>query len=176
MIAQKREVMLIDNLVLDTHEYGDMHPGGKFVITKNIGRDISKFFYGGYSMVNGPGAERPHQHSFNALKIAQAMIIGIVEGQQTCSETVLTTVVDKKAVNAKDFSFCFQTMDSKPVENFRDWHSGLEMIGKHYLVCSVEHPNVKRHYTICNTLIPEFYSEITRVTDAAINGGKPDFN
>jgi cytochrome b involved in lipid metabolism len=28
------------------------HPGGKFVVEANIGRDISKFFYGGYSMEN----------------------------------------------------------------------------------------------------------------------------
>jgi cytochrome b involved in lipid metabolism len=26
------------------------HPGGKFVIEHNIGRDVSKFFYGGYSL------------------------------------------------------------------------------------------------------------------------------
>lgn len=84
--------------------------------------------------------------------------------------------MDKKEVNAKDFSFCFETIDRKPVENFREWHSDLEMIGKHYLVSSAEHPNVQRHYTICNTLIPEFYYDITRVMDEAINGGKPDFN
>ena len=29
MLAEKRELVLIDNLVLDTHEYGDFHPGGK---------------------------------------------------------------------------------------------------------------------------------------------------
>ncbi len=56
MISAKRELVLIDNLVLDVHEFDGMHPGGKFVIQNNIGRDISKFFYGGYVMVNGVGS------------------------------------------------------------------------------------------------------------------------
>lgn len=60
MISAKRELVLIDNLVLDVHEFDGMHPGGKFVIQNNIGRDISKFFYGGYVMVNGVGNEPPY--------------------------------------------------------------------------------------------------------------------
>jgi len=82
MIAAKREIVIIDNLVLDVHEYDGIHPGGKFVFQNNIGRDISKFFYGGYVMVNGPGAEKPHQHSYNALKIAKDMVIGVLKGQE----------------------------------------------------------------------------------------------
>lgn len=30
--------------------YMDNHPGGKFLLEHNIGRDISKFFYGGYGL------------------------------------------------------------------------------------------------------------------------------
>jgi len=42
--------VLLDDLVLDVAEYMDNHPGGKFLIEHNIGRDISKFFYGGYGL------------------------------------------------------------------------------------------------------------------------------
>jgi cytochrome b involved in lipid metabolism len=36
--------------VLDVTKFLNEHPGGKFVLEHNIGRDISKYFYGGYSM------------------------------------------------------------------------------------------------------------------------------
>ena len=40
--------MIFDNLVLDLNGYENIHPGGRFNLQHNIGRDISKFFYGGY--------------------------------------------------------------------------------------------------------------------------------
>jgi len=46
-------LVILDNIVLDVHEFQDFHPGGKFLLKKNAGRDISKFFYGGYKMVHG---------------------------------------------------------------------------------------------------------------------------
>ena len=54
----------------------------------------------------------------------------------------MTTIVERKAVNQNDFSFCFQSSDGKPTEHFRKWHESLEMIGKHYLVSSAALPNV----------------------------------
>jgi cytochrome b involved in lipid metabolism len=41
---------LLDNLVLNVGNFAAVHPGGRFVIDQNIGRDISKFFFGGYSL------------------------------------------------------------------------------------------------------------------------------
>jgi len=38
-------------MVLDVDRYDGAHPGGKFVFTKNYGRDISKYMYGGYKLV-----------------------------------------------------------------------------------------------------------------------------
>ena len=53
----KRRLMILDNLVLDLGShltgYAIFHPGGKFILEQNIGRDISKFFFGGYSMMEG---------------------------------------------------------------------------------------------------------------------------
>ena len=67
--------MVFDNLVLDLKKtsipivtYTGLHPGGKFVLDKNYGRDISKFLYGGYTLVN-PGMPAV-THSLNALKVA----------------------------------------------------------------------------------------------------------
>jgi cytochrome b involved in lipid metabolism len=43
------QLVTLDDLVLDVSSFKYNHPGGKFVVEYNIGRDISKFFYGGYS-------------------------------------------------------------------------------------------------------------------------------
>jgi cytochrome b involved in lipid metabolism len=42
--------VIFNELVLDLQDYSQHHPGGKFVLEKNIGRDISKFYHGSYSM------------------------------------------------------------------------------------------------------------------------------
>ena len=55
------------------------HPGGTFTLKHNIGRDISKFFHGGYSLENIKQVPNIH-HSFNARKIANELIIGVLEG------------------------------------------------------------------------------------------------
>ena len=55
-------LLIFDNLVLNLNGYEKMHPGGKFVLKQNYGRDVSKFFNGGYSLIQGPGI-KPHHHS-----------------------------------------------------------------------------------------------------------------
>jgi cytochrome b involved in lipid metabolism len=53
---------VLDDLVLNVRFFMYNHPGGKFVIEQNIGRNISKFFYGGYIMENYTG-QTPFTHS-----------------------------------------------------------------------------------------------------------------
>ena len=55
--------MILDDLVLDISKYKFYHPGGMFVLQHNIGRDISKFFYGGYQLENYTGLSSLHAHS-----------------------------------------------------------------------------------------------------------------
>jgi cytochrome b involved in lipid metabolism len=45
----------LDDLILDISKYQFYHPGGAFLLKYNIGRDISKFFYGGYQLENYAG-------------------------------------------------------------------------------------------------------------------------
>ena len=47
----------------------------------NLGRDVSKFFFGGYNMVNEP-VRRPHHHTQPALDIVRTMVVGVIDGQQ----------------------------------------------------------------------------------------------
>lgn len=51
-IAAGDKLVILDDLVLDVSQYISCHPGGKFLLEHNFGRDISKFFYGGYSLEN----------------------------------------------------------------------------------------------------------------------------
>ena len=46
-------LVVCDNLVLRTGGYERIHPGGKFTIVKNFGRDIAKFYYGNYGITRG---------------------------------------------------------------------------------------------------------------------------
>lgn len=39
-------------MVLDLTDYIDKHPGGRFSMEMNVGRDVSKYFYGGYAFEN----------------------------------------------------------------------------------------------------------------------------
>ena len=55
-------MVILDDFVLDVSKFMSEHPGGKFSISHNIGRDISKFFYGGYTLENTNGL-RPHVHA-----------------------------------------------------------------------------------------------------------------
>ena len=74
-----KDFFVLDNTVLQLSHYLDMHPGGKFVYTKNFGRDISKYFYGAYKLVNIP-TEILHSHSPDAMLIANSMIIANLKG------------------------------------------------------------------------------------------------
>jgi cytochrome b involved in lipid metabolism len=59
---------------LDVSKYKPNHPGGRFVLDFNVGRDISKFFYGGYTLESSSGL-RPHTHTNTARRIVNTLII-----------------------------------------------------------------------------------------------------
>ena len=61
-VKEGKSLVVFDNLVLDLKGYERIHPGGKFNLMHNLGRDISKFFFGGYNLVNDP-VRRPHHHT-----------------------------------------------------------------------------------------------------------------
>lgn len=71
--------MILNEMVLDVSKFIDYHPGGKFVLQVNTGRDISKFFYGGYCLEGNSGG-RPaegYMHSNYAKLIVNDLIVGV---------------------------------------------------------------------------------------------------
>ena len=74
-VKSGEQLVILDDMVLDVSQFQFKHPGGKFVIKHNIGRDISKFFYGGYTLEVSAG-NKPYTHSNIARKIVNKIQIG----------------------------------------------------------------------------------------------------
>ena len=49
-VKNGEKLAILDGFVLDISEFIWHHPGGQFTLSHYVGCDISKFFYGGYSM------------------------------------------------------------------------------------------------------------------------------
>jgi cytochrome b involved in lipid metabolism len=87
-VLKGENLCILDNLVLDLTPYVHRHPGGAFLLTQTVGRDISKFFYGGYALDgNGgkPGSNKSvHTHTNVARKIAIKHVVAFI-GSATVS-------------------------------------------------------------------------------------------
>ena len=118
--------------------YDRLHPGGKFVLNRNVGRDISKFFYGGYSMVNYPGS-KPFSHPHTALEIAESLVVGVMENQHLVKDT-RARITGKAAVTNMTNTFTFTEIKHNIVPNWKVWYMDLNMIGRHFLVYSEKEP------------------------------------
>ena len=66
-----QKLVILDDLVLNFSNYE--HPGGDYLLEHNIGRDISKFFYGGYSLSS---IQRPFSHPPDTYPYINSMRIG----------------------------------------------------------------------------------------------------
>jgi hypothetical protein len=169
-LDDKRHIVVLDNQVLDVDRYDGAHPGGKFVFTKNYGRDISKFFYGGYKLVQLPHEEN-FTHSGGATILADGMVVGHIEGQQNC-KPVAMKLEGWTAINSNTSTFKLTCMEAKTGTNFRQWYSDLAMIGRHFLVYSKATPQVKRQYTICNSIVPNTYNALITLADISLSGSQ----
>ncbi len=77
-VAEGEPLVICDNLVLRVDGYEKLHPGGKFTIVKNYGRDIAKFYYGNYTLTSDKYTVA-HTHSGQANQILESMIVGVIE-------------------------------------------------------------------------------------------------
>jgi len=80
-IVNGRQLCILDDLVLDIGKFINQHPGGRFVLQHNIGRDISKFFHGGYSLEGNLGTQpaRGYAHTALARLIVNDLAIAVFE-------------------------------------------------------------------------------------------------
>ena len=57
LLSKGRKLVILEDIILDISSYMFDHPGGAQVFLQNIGKDVSKYFYGGYalkSQLEGP--------------------------------------------------------------------------------------------------------------------------
>lgn len=83
--------------MLDLQGFERHHPGGKFNLTHNFGRDVSKFFFGGYKLVSVHKGH-PYTHSKAALDIVKTLVVGVIKGQESVQDE-LFRITKKSLVN-----------------------------------------------------------------------------
>ena len=105
----RQKLVILDDLVLDVTSFAGSHPGGRFLIERNIGRDISKYFHGGYSFEPMSGSKN-HTHSNYARTIVNNLIVArFVAKRETAVMSVQTRV---QAVAQEDSSVKTFTMQA----------------------------------------------------------------
>ena len=86
--------MILDDLVLDVTLFANSHPGSKFVIDRNVGKDISKYFYGGYSLEPLQGSQN-HAHTNYAREIINSLIVArLSRKRDTCTVSIKPKIGD----------------------------------------------------------------------------------
>lgn len=83
-VEHGEKLVILDNVILNLAAYEHQHPGGAFLLQQTVGRDISKYFYGGYALDGNmnlePGqATLNHAHTNIARKVAYKHIVGVIE-------------------------------------------------------------------------------------------------
>ena len=156
-VHKGRKLIIVDDLVVDVEEYITHHPGGKFVIEHCIGQDISKFFFGGFSLENNIDPKtKGYHHSYAAYMIVNELTVAYFEDDIPCSvvevmhdQAKATSVnADTKTITLKSANRC---------ANLKHHYSDFRVLGKHFRVTIAGDPNFSRHYTICNVMMKRIY-------------------
>mmetsp|Transcript_13001 Transcript_13001/g.20161 ORF Transcript_13001/g.20161 Transcript_13001/m.20161 type:complete len:308 (-) Transcript_13001:254-1177(-) len=136
-------------MVLDVSRYLDDHPGGKFSLENNIGRDVSKYFYGGYTQEPSSGMWT-HTHSSIARDVVKNLVAGRL-GEEAEIRLMKISEIER-AANATGSVKTMKFSDYQVSGEYRTLHEpsltkcsliNINQIAKHYLVKSTSHPSTK---------------------------------
>jgi cytochrome b involved in lipid metabolism len=125
--------VILDSLVLDVEQFMSHHPGGKFVLNHLVGTDISKFFYGGYSLEDNATNVRGHNHSNQAKMIANDIAVAVYEKDiEVCHVQVDQCLKDSHQI-CTDVHLVVLCAE-KPISAFKLLHTDFRILGKHFRV------------------------------------------
>jgi hypothetical protein len=168
-------LVILDDLVLDVGDYMDNHPGGRFLLSHNIGRDVSKFFYGGYALDgNISNKAKVHRHTNVARSQVDTLAIARLLNNQTkiMSEnkqmvpTFQAVIKSRTQANSStqtiQFNFVDDTQFPLSAHRPQNFYPDLQMIGKHYRISEAKSHTLHRHYTVANCLRQGAYDEYLR--------------
>ena len=187
-VKKGENLSILDNLVLDLTNYAHQHPGGAFLIKYTAGRDISKFFYGGYGLDgnnNSPKEAHPiNAHSNVARKIANKHVVAVIGSKKVQENKFKIDQGESRNINPSTKSLSFKlTSNQKDTQvgdsgtsllgkanGLQSYYPELQTLGKHFTFCSHGMTGnelvrngikvLKRHYTITNCLREPFYRAV----------------
>jgi len=143
MLKDGENIVIMNELVLNMGDYIGYHPGGRFVLERNVGRDVSKFYCGSYSMLED-GSIKMHNHGQQADWQVYQMIIGHVAGQEKGCETHMVKKVHQALANETTGTFRLETLNKERKYQYRDYYSDLSNIGLYYVLYEKSNPTKKR--------------------------------
>ena len=128
------QLVVLDDLVLEVGDYMKTHPGGSEVLEKNIGRDVSKFFYGGYSMSKH---SYPYAHTQSAVKVMSTLVkyrlTASVFGTDQVAQTFVAVLSSRTAI-VPNVIHTVTFKAANKVIGLQKHYSDIDMIGRHFLV------------------------------------------
>jgi hypothetical protein len=137
-VKSGEKLWILDNIVLDLSEYANKHPGGSFVINRTVGKDVSKFFYGGYALdSNSEAVKSGNAHVWNHSNIARKIVNQLAVARLvTCDTPAFSAkIIENVALNNKTSCLTFKS-ENGVVPGISSYYPELEMLGQHYLVFS----------------------------------------
>lgn len=162
--------MVLDDNVLDATDYAPYHPGGKFIIERCRGTDISKFFYGGYNLeplTNGVN----YNHTNYARVACDTLVIGkIIRNVKICKVVIGAESDASEDKLIKTFKFV-----AAPGSNLSDQiarHYPISGTGRHYLLQEMtktgRYTGNIRHYTVSNCMAEDQYTNLCNALDSHV--------
>lgn len=124
--------------MVDLSKFKFSHPGGKFVIEHNVGRDISKFFYGSYMLENDMD---PHLHSNIARRIVNEITIGRLK-ENVFPYTM--SVSASQVVNENSRTFILRSHGNGVKKFIHPASDDMSSFGRHYMIRTFDNPALKR--------------------------------
>jgi hypothetical protein len=135
-IRNGEAICTLDDLILDVSEYMKVHPAGMFVIDACIGRDMGKFFYGGYKMDQNEDHEdvqtTAYRHSMSARLAVKSLVIGKLT--EDAPETECRVL--KKVIIYKDIANFYIKADN-PGKHWSLFYYNIRSMGRLFLLHSL---------------------------------------
>lgn len=165
-----KKLVILDDLILDITNFTNSHPGGRFLLEKNTGRDISKYFHGGYSYEPIQKASN-HKHSNYARTIVNDLIVArFVAKRGTSIMSAKAQVQDDDAPrDIRTYKFVPRG-DQNLASGMSNFYPDLTNCGKHYLVQRVNEAGKlidhARQYTVAASMDQAVYGQTVKALEA----------
>ncbi|CDW82462.1 cytochrome b5-like heme steroid binding domain containing protein [Stylonychia lemnae] len=173
LISLGRQLVILEEKILDLESFLDNHPGGRNFLKINIGKDITKYFYGAFNFLNKNLTEQRVTHSLLGHQLAGQLAIGKLENSYP-EEYPVQIVYISPLMGQNTKTFVFQGKYTRPgIQNFR---YDIKLFGQYYIIFNKKRSMQQRQFYVCNCLIPEVYEKYKNLIKCYLkNKGKLDF-